>query len=68
MDRMMDHVGGGVEVAVLPAINHLALLVHEDEIAALHQPERRAKRIHPEVIWIDRIPQRDVPSYALFVA
>lgn len=62
MDSYMNHVGRGVEHAVLSPIDHLAEMINPNEVGSPHQRESRAKRIHPKCRRFHGIPKGDVPS------
>src|SRR5262249_17511444 len=50
------------------ALDHVTVVVDEDEVADPHQAEVQAERVDPEVIEPFGIPDRDVPRRALVVA
>ena len=55
-----------MHISSLP-INHLSLLIHQHQILRPHPAETLAVRVYPEMIWHDRIPDRDMAAGALVV-
>jgi hypothetical protein len=68
VDRRVDHVGGGVEQAVLAAADDFAGVVDEDEVGFGHEAEGAAEGVHPEAVRLDRVAERDVAGDAFVEA
>lgn len=64
----VDHVGGHVEQAAGPAVDHLTVMVHQDQIRGLDLAKGHAERVHPEVVRLDGVAERDVAGDAFVVA
>ena len=47
MDRGVNHVRCGVQETVLATIDHLAVVVDQDEVGLVYQRERCAERVDP---------------------
>jgi hypothetical protein len=67
---VVDHVGGGVEEAVIvvAAIDDLAGGVDLDQVARLDQGEGQAERVDPEGGGVDGVAEGDVAGDAFVVA
>ena len=63
VDRRVDHERGPVHRRV--ALDDLALVVDEEQIADAHLAEALAERVDPEVVGALRVAHRDVPGDAL---
>jgi hypothetical protein len=68
VDRRVDHVGGGVEQAVLAAADDFAGVVDEDEVGFGHEAEGAAEGVHPEAVGLHGVAERDVAGDALVEA
>ena len=58
MDGGMQDKGGPIDGPV--AIDHLTGMVHQNQVAHPHLPERPGKGIDPEQVWIFRIAHGDM--------
>ncbi len=63
VDRRVDHERGSVDRCL--ALDHLTLVVDEEQIADAHLAEAPAEGVDPEVVGTLRITHRDVPGNAL---
>ena len=63
VDRRVDHERRPVDRGV--ALDDLALVVDEEQVARPHLAEALAERVDPEVVGALRIADRDVPGDAL---
>lgn len=68
VDRAVDHVGGCVEEAVGPAVDHGAAVVDEDEVRFCYEAEGESERVYPEAVGVDGVAERDVPGDAFVEA
>lgn len=68
VDRRVDHVGGRVEQAVGPAVDHFARVVDQDEVGLGDQAEGPAEGVHPEAVRLHGVAQRDVACHAFVEA
>jgi hypothetical protein len=68
VDRGVDHVGGGVEQAVLAAADDFAGVVDEDEVGLGHEAEGAAEGVHPEAVGLHGVAERDVAGDAFVKA
>ena len=68
VDRRVYHVRGGVEQAVLAAVDDFAAVVHEDQVGFGDQAEGAAEGVHPEAVGLDGVAECDVPSDTLVEA
>lgn len=68
VDRRVDHVGGGVEQAVLAAADHFARVVDENQVGFGDEAEGAAEGVHPEAVGLYGVAERDVAGDALVEA
>jgi len=68
VDRRVYHVRGGVEQAVLAAVDDFAAVVHEDQVGFGDQAEGAAEGVHPEAVRLHGVAQGDVARDALVEA
>jgi hypothetical protein len=68
VDRRVDHVGSGVEQAVLATADDFAGVVDEDQVGLRHQAEGAAEGVHPEAIGLHGVAKRDVAGDAFVEA
>lgn len=68
MDGSVNHVRSSIQAADFPSRDDSTFMIDLDEIRGPDMGKWHAKRIDPECCRIDRIPQRDVSCYTLFVA
>lgn len=60
VDGRVDHEGGGVEGAVLAALEDVAFFADADQIRGFDEPEGRAEGVDPEGVRLDGVAVGDV--------
>lgn len=64
----MDHVGCGVEQAVLAAADDFSGVVDEDQVGFGDEAEGSAERVHPEAVGLHGVAEGDVAGNAFVEA
>lgn len=68
MDSRMNHERSGVQQPVLATFDHIAFLVHTNQIRGFDQTKRGAEWVHPERVWFHGIAVGNVSRNSLIVA
>ena len=59
MHGVMDHVRCGVQEADFAPINHLAFVIHKNEIGFADVTERDTERVDPEAVGLNWVAKSD---------
>ena len=68
VDRRVDHVRRRVQQPILPAVDHVAGVVDEDQVGLGHQAESAPEGVHPEAVGLHGVAEGDVAGDALVEA